>query len=198
MNNERTIAMRDKSILILAIIHLLTQIGCAAAPKRLSVPLDRAPFEKEYTYSIELKDGRKISNIPGDRMEAQEGRLIVQSGSEERTVAEEQIHQVHGESKRQGSYVWPGFGIGAGVGALTLGLGFALGAKCTGGDECDPILGSKAADILLMGFSGGLLGGLIGLGIGYAIPKKSKVTIVPTVSHTSSEIQAGVGLSLPF
>jgi hypothetical protein len=51
---------------------------------------------------------------------------------------------------------------------------------------------------MMFGLSGAVIGGLIGLGIGYVIPKKSKVTIVPTVSQTSSETRAGVGLSLPF
>ncbi len=184
--------------LLTAVLMGVSSFGCASAPK---VPLNRAHFEKDFTYAIDMRDGKTTYRVPGSQLENRGNGVLVRSAEGERTIAEDQISKIRGESvQSRGSNAFKGMGIGALSGLGVAGaFAIAVGAQdCSQSGDPGDCEGIRSAAIIV-GFLGApLVGSLIGLLVGSQIPKKSRVTIVPTVSQKGSETRAGVGMSMPF
>lgn len=184
--------------LLMVIIFLCTQFGCAAAPHRqISQPLAHTRFKPSKIYLIKLHSHKTEFKVKGSQLAIQNDQLLIRSQDNTKVMAypAHNVERISSRSdERVGSHWLSGLGIGAAAG-LAVGAGFGAWGLSHGGHDDDGV--GKA--IALSSFIGGpIVGGLIGMGIGFAIPKKAKVSITPTISRNANETAAGIGLTMPF
>lgn len=181
-------------------ILVITQVACASAPRQqYTQSLEQTRFQPNYRYEIKFRNGATLK-AKGSQLQGYGNTILVSNAAGQPTgrYHANDIVTITGTSdKRHGSYALPGMGIGAAALGLPLGIGFALTNCDDSGDksDCEAIRG---IGILAGGVGGALVGAGIGALIGYAIPKKAKVTITPTYSKKGENQAAGLGMSLPF
>lgn len=172
-------------------------------------------FDPDYHYTVYLKESAsgsselaRPSSGAQNKIKAiwlrQEGDLLriqTKGSGATQLISLHEIREIQGQGKRrEGSYA----GLGAAVGGLTglLGAGLATGLSidCSGsqnGDSGD-CKGLKTVGILVFGGLGGLAGAILGGGVGYLIPKRSKITLTPDFSFEKKGARAGLGVSVSY
>lgn len=169
-------------------LFLLFSSACASVPR--PAPLPSAHFDPAYQYEIKTAD-QKISNLSSAHIQRKDQTLIIKQADQEFFIPLSQVQKINGKSfDKKGSYAWQGALIGGAAGALTFGLGISLGGKCYGNEDCDDI---KAGALVGISSLGAILGGGLGLGVGYLIPKKDKILINPHI-----DAQGNLGANVSF
>lgn len=185
-----------KKIISLALIT--TQIGCANRVVHSS--LSNAQFDPNYSYTIKTNQNVTFPNVPGATLQNQPDRVYITQNNQTKYLLHNQITGIDGESYQTiGSHAGDGALIGGLSGGVLGGVLFGLmpsdGDCYDGEDECafNNFLG-----VILGSALGIASGGLVGAGIGAAIPKKSQIQITPTFSPSSNQVGAGGNVSVRF
>jgi hypothetical protein len=162
--------------------------------------MDQVKFDKDYTYTVKLKDGHEVSKISGEQAQVKKDQLLVETKTEKKSLLVQDIKQINGvHNQSDGTNALKGLGVGAAVVGIPMGLlvgafaGAGGTADCNG--HCD---GSFGLGFLAGAAMGGGIGGLIGLGIGALIPKHNRVQITPIIEPTSNGVNAGAKMQVNF
>lgn len=179
-------------------VLISSQLGCGN--KVLTTPLNRAQFDSNYQYSIHAVENTELPNVPGANIQNLPDRIHITQNNQTKYLLHEQIKSIDGESYQAvGSKTLEGMAWGALVGAPTGAVTFYA---ITAAEECNDGSDECAFNNLMGGVFGLLIGsvggGLIGAGIGAAIPQKQKIQITPTFAPTSNGISGGANLQVNF
>ena len=184
-------------ILIIPIIATLicpsvTMAQSAETADNQSIPR----FEPSRKYTFDLKDSKPSIRVKGSSIQMEGNKFIIQDPREDK-VQEIPIESIQMIREKNGSYALLGAGIGAASGGA-LAATIALTGSCSG--DSDPGDCESINDLAIaIGIpSGVVLGGLLGLGIGSAIPKEKKISISPIISPVSKNQIYGLGVTKQF
>lgn len=180
------------SLLLIPIFLLNT--SCAGMNKKPAQPQD-----KPKKYVIQTTDQGKIS-VVGDTIMRRHDQLIVRTkeGLEHRFRLAE-VKQVTGYDVQHGSHVWEGIALGTVAGGAGLGLAIGLNpSDCRNAGDPGDCRALKPLGTIIAAFIGAGVGALIGGGIGWAIPKRKKMTINPLLLKEENQTYVGGGLMLNF
>lgn len=178
-----------KIMSVVMVTTLITsQIGCAGKVTKISEPIDQVKFDKEYTYTVKLKNGKISPKIPGDELQGENNQLNLKSKNEKRFLMAQDILEIDGvNNKSNGTNALMGLRNGSIFGFLG---GVIVGMFISG---IDP------QPNLIEGGIGAVFCGLVGLSIGAATPKHSHIQITPIVEPTKTgSINAGANLGVMF
>lgn len=186
--------------LIVTCLHLIVVFGMAKeshASDTKYKTYSGDSFEPEFYY-LKKHDGRY--KVRGTDIERR-GNIIsikTRNGTLESVHRIQDIKQITVVGRKKGSYALPGLGIGALAGGLVGGLGVGLSGDCSNAGDVGDCKGMHTLGTILISAGGAVIGGLIGLGVGSAIPKRPKVKISPMVVPEAKQTQIGVGLTTSF
>jgi hypothetical protein len=160
----------------ISLVAAAALIGCGN--KIPPTPLNHANFDSNYTYNIHAIQNTEVANVRGSDIQNLPDRIHITQNNQTKYLLHNQIQSIDGESiQPNGTYALLGFGIGAAAGG-TVGVALLISelsspdknpdSLCDGDHACN-LLAATAAGVILGGIAG-----LVGLGIGAMIPKKTE------------------------
>jgi hypothetical protein len=183
-----------KFILVIVMIGITaSQIGCAGKVTKVSEPMDKVQFNKNYSYTIKLKKEKPIEDIPGNQIVCTSDQTVIHSGEDEKKLLNTDIDQILGRNmKATKTKMIPG----AATGFVMLGLvGLVVGSIVSIGDICDyrDCFINGGAGFIFGGMAGAIVGGLIGAG-----NPRYDIQITPIIEPTKEGANAGAKMQVNF
>lgn len=182
------------------LIALLCSSQIACGNKIPSASLNDAKFDSAYSYKIKTTHAGELNNLNGAQIQNLPDRLHITQNNETKFLLHNQVQTIEGTSNQSnGTHILEGMGIGAGVGAL---VGSVLFSTVIYNNDCYLDAGEDfcSRELYALGgvLFGALGGGVLGLGIGAAMPKKQKVLITPTLAPSPNGVSGGVNVQVNF
>lgn len=187
--------MKKKFLLIALVV---SQSSCAATHRPVAMPRTGEAFNEQYHYEVRSTSWANMRDIPGKNLTVNDNKLHIASPTGGIDISLQEIQRIEGTGyQRKGSYALPGMGIGFATGAVTALIGTAA-TSCKGAGDIGDCEGLKTLAYFILPVGVGTITGLIGLGVGFLIPKHEKISITPIVAPSKDGSTLGAALKTEF